>query len=90
MGVPCSYVDTAAVTRHCSGGGGGFLWALELYDAHSPVHPDPCPPPGAGMPGSPLQEEAAHFRKLVSGKKCLLGELSLRSLVRLVYPDATC
>ena len=31
-----------------------------LYDAHSLVHPGPCPPPGAGMPGLPLQEEASH------------------------------
>ena len=28
--------------------------------------------------------------ELVSGKKRLLGELCLRSQVRLVYPDATC
>ena len=50
------------------GGGGGVLWALGLYDAHSLVYPAPCPPPGAEDPGLPLSEEAIRF----SAPRCVL------------------
>ena len=49
---PRSYDDTAAVTWHCSSRGRVLIaTAVGLYDGHSLVHQDPCPPPGARPPG---------------------------------------
>ena len=83
LGVPSSYGDTAAVARRRSSGGGVPMGtAVGLYDEHSPVNPDLCPPPEAGIPGIPLSEEASHF----SATRCVLFcrvlavSLRLRSL----------
>ena len=39
-----------------------------LFDAHSLVHPDPCPPPGAVIPGLSLSEKASRL----SAPRCVL------------------